>query len=592
MIKIFYDNLLYDNIVQKFEKALKNFKHEIIYVLNSTNEKKHWNTDIYLCFGMVNWYDNREFPKYMILIQLEDLNLNGISERYLYILKQSWIILDYSKFHQNYYIEYNFNMKNIFYMDLVVSIDETKYTINDQDKYIDILFIGENTEYRLNMEKTLNTIFTDKYIVFIDNIWGKERDDMISKSKILLYLHRECNENINININKYLYYSLNTNNYILCERFNSYYKYENILRNCIFFDNIKHCINIIKSIFDNENIYHIKNSNININIDKLLEYLKTLEIVVNFNDIRQDINICNIINKNIKWFDKEYQQCNKQLINYNDTSIPYMENECLDNIINETIDIELFSKYQLPTLSYCTLLTVESIERYSKLLIWMYENRNYPINRYEWIIICNKAKNENEKLIIERFRNTSLKNITNFRWIEYTSTNDIKKSQINRYYDTNMKKQIAISNCRNEYIYIQNFDDKLYLEDSNNIKRKMVLLLSCKNNYGICSKEVLVYNKNYKYITIKKSILPDENTFLFHRDLLNKERITPSMNGDFYLYFVEHADKIIYLSYYKYDIIYNYSIKEIYCDEGKCNYVLTKLQINDIICSESFYKII
>ena len=54
---------------------------------------------------------------------------------------------------------------------------------------IDVLFYGAITEERRQIREQLQERFPDSKICFYVNLWGKDRDEIIAKSKIVLNIH-------------------------------------------------------------------------------------------------------------------------------------------------------------------------------------------------------------------------------------------------------------------------------------------------------------------------------------------------------------------------------------------------------------------
>ena len=103
---------------------------------------------------------------------------------YLYILK-NFKVWDFS-LHNMERINNKYNLKISEYLSLGY-VEELNCIKHRQEKDIDILFIGSFSERRKDLILEMNKLNIKASLIF--NSYGKERDDLISRSKIMLNVH-------------------------------------------------------------------------------------------------------------------------------------------------------------------------------------------------------------------------------------------------------------------------------------------------------------------------------------------------------------------------------------------------------------------
>ena len=186
MFYIYYENITFSDIVNGLSECFDNMgiDNEI------TSEIKQNNfLDLYIIFGM-NDFSSQVVPRNYIVYQLEQTTGNDESkwfnQTYLNYLKKAVAVWDYSLINYKNLRQLgitNINYIPIQYMHVVDKIKQKSWNKKD----IDILFIGSFNDRRSLIIEQLKKKRLN--IVSKNNIWKDEKDDLISRSKIVLNIH-------------------------------------------------------------------------------------------------------------------------------------------------------------------------------------------------------------------------------------------------------------------------------------------------------------------------------------------------------------------------------------------------------------------
>jgi len=147
---------------------------------------------LYIMTGLHRFNLNDKLPKNFIAIQSEQLGSKWITEDYLSILSRARIVWDFSDRNLKY-----FQFKGISCRDIGTRVPmdvfypdspSMKRHFSSREKDIDILFYGARCPRRESLElkfkkNGFNTVF--RYY----NLFSSERDDLISRSKVVLNIH-------------------------------------------------------------------------------------------------------------------------------------------------------------------------------------------------------------------------------------------------------------------------------------------------------------------------------------------------------------------------------------------------------------------
>jgi len=187
MIKIYSRHIIFKDIVNCVYNSIKNLNYKV-----KITDKIDDNNDLYILIGVVEFID--KIPNRYIIFQFEQTNVFfndkkdiWFTKKYIELLNNAIYIWDYSNDNIKYLIK-NLNIgkpETIFYIPLKYSncLDNLK-KITENKKDIDILFMGSINERR---KKILDRL-EKKYITHTapNNLWNEERDNLVSRSKIIL----------------------------------------------------------------------------------------------------------------------------------------------------------------------------------------------------------------------------------------------------------------------------------------------------------------------------------------------------------------------------------------------------------------------
>lgn len=186
MLYIYFENVVFQEIAYE----LKSFFQEKQIAVRLTSEIEIDNyLDLYIILGM-NDFSSPIVPNNYIVYQLEQTTGNDESKwfnsTYLNYLKNALAVWDYSLI--NYQNLRKLEIKNVDYVPLqyMRTVDKINHKPNNE-KDIDIFFYGSFNERRLKILESLKQ--KGMKVIFKNNIWKAEREDLISRSKILLNIH-------------------------------------------------------------------------------------------------------------------------------------------------------------------------------------------------------------------------------------------------------------------------------------------------------------------------------------------------------------------------------------------------------------------
>lgn len=579
-LKIYYDTLYFEEVVNELSKSLNSqldIPHEIIYILESEDEKKNWENTLYICFGMHSWIDMRNIPPYFIIIQLEPICIRGMNEKYLIIMKKAMAIFEYSSFNINILKEHGISYKKIYPFRVGFSEETLKKIYADSEsriikksdssnkintltlslitnnselltqkkndsintdssnkqneiynKDIDILFIGNMTSYRQYIYNNLKTKFPSKNIIFMNSIWDEQRSEIFKRAKILLNIHTEPKKNFPLETPRLLLYSIYQFNYhfhILSQESNDINE-ESKWKNVTFSDNIEYHIDKILEKYSPKYIdFQKRPSNDTPSIYENYD-VPTINIINNFESfikkyiktkIHFDFDKSIVINKHLKWFTND------------------LSNQIQKVDLSALPNIDTYDQSKLPCVSVITLTTPSRLIKWIQLMRWNYSHRKFPKEKIQWIIVCDKPSKENEKAIKDIQRRLNYYDHPPI-WIFYDNKNTEIPIQICE------KRNLAFQEAKYEYIDILDDDD---IEISDALLIKIISLIQYQKKC-IGSSSIICYDSNNTTLFLKKCMFPTESTLTFHKSFCkNIQPFTPSIHGEGFLTVVSNIDEII-----------------------------------------------
>ena len=186
MIYIYWNHSAFEDIVQGLSEAIQDlgFQVEIISKIIDPSY-----SDLYIMFGL-NKYQGPLPPKY-IAYQLEqtgeNLGRNWFKKKYIKLLRNAVSVWDYSI--KNIQNLKQYGIRGVEYVPFayMLCLDNIS-RVPESEKDIDVLFYGSSSIRRENImtklkEKGLKIYFGG------NNLWGEKRNQLISRSKIVLNIH-------------------------------------------------------------------------------------------------------------------------------------------------------------------------------------------------------------------------------------------------------------------------------------------------------------------------------------------------------------------------------------------------------------------
>jgi len=321
-IVIIVTSIMIESIAINFSKFLFEFgiDNKVIYNLTEDMCNKSTNNELYLIIHNDSLHSM--LPKNFILYQVEQMNSNFFTLKYLKDLQTSNIIWEFSIRNKIKYDQ--IDLKKIFYQPMPFYYDppvNDSTNSTDESNVYDVAFYGTTNERRVKILNNLSDKF--KTNVGYGKI-SKERDSIIRKSKIILNLH---------------YYKDSS---LEACRINEILQYDKIIISEL--PHSKDWFN--KELYDNLVIFIDEISDDLININKLIEKIEYYSIPENYekqiNTIRKNKLI---LHNNSKYLLSKNLLSIKDKINFNKNKFEYdvAENElyCL-HLIETPYRIEKF----------------------------------------------------------------------------------------------------------------------------------------------------------------------------------------------------------------------------------------------------------
>lgn len=182
-MKIYSKHIVFKDIVNMLYHSIKTLGYKV-----SITDKIMDTDELYILVGVAEFPANRT-PKNYIVYQFEQSGVSyknsknkWFTSKYIQLLDSATYIWDYSKSNIEFLKEHLHRKDTLYYVPLRYSSILDQFPKNK--KTIDILFLGSINSRR----KTILDRLSLRYNVHIgeNNLWGQERDKLISKSKIVL----------------------------------------------------------------------------------------------------------------------------------------------------------------------------------------------------------------------------------------------------------------------------------------------------------------------------------------------------------------------------------------------------------------------
>lgn len=140
--------------------------------------------DLYI---MVDIHHTPSFPKNFILIQNEQPGSHWINDKLLDVMSRALGVWEFNPKQNLKWQQLGYNSFHVPMRTPMGPYLQSEDVLSGKKKDIDILFYGGGHERREKMERHLKEHFPEKKIVFrYFNLFGEEREDFISRAKIVL----------------------------------------------------------------------------------------------------------------------------------------------------------------------------------------------------------------------------------------------------------------------------------------------------------------------------------------------------------------------------------------------------------------------
>ncbi len=465
MLYIYYENIVFKEIVNElYQCCLK-----LGIQATCTNLIKSDNfLDLYIIFGM-NDFNSTIIPNNYIVYQLEQTSGNEeshwFSNIYINYLKNAISVWDYSLV--NYQNLEKLGIKNICYVPIqyLYSVDkiiQKPYT----EKDIDILFIGSFNQRR---QKIIDELTQKGYIIVAkNNSWNEERNDLISRAKLIINIHyfeTSILESVRLSLllsNKCCVISETSLDPILDKWHSNYLqlvKYDQLVESCCQFLSL-YPDNPYSKNLDDYKKYSFMSKLPLIKIKDSYPYLINMIKEKPFDEK---------LTENIENEDPTKNKKKKKINDQNELQIEHSVNQMdssdlfqAEYEINENKEIIL----KLPKLSYEELPHVSIITvTYNRKNIFPLAIRNwelfeYPRDKLEWIIVDDSENGDNLTDILPKSKEIN--------YFKLKTTGRLSIGQ---------KRNFGIENAKYEYIAFMD-DDDYYPQSS--IYARIALLLKYK----------------------------------------------------------------------------------------------------------------
>lgn len=176
------------------EKYVNHFVHEIMFALQQNNINCFTTDNLkltsrYILFGAHDMTDketSNSFAFDTIIVQTEQLSLDSawLTNSYLQMLNK-YEVWDYSRRNKEFLKKYYNIDSKLFSLGF-----NLKHDINIDIRDIDVLFYGSYSEVRSDFELKMKRELINRNIIFrFNDLWGKEKSNLLSRSKIVINLH-------------------------------------------------------------------------------------------------------------------------------------------------------------------------------------------------------------------------------------------------------------------------------------------------------------------------------------------------------------------------------------------------------------------
>lgn len=545
MLYIYWENNVFYHVAVNlyFILILKNVPVKIVNKLNHDDAINENN--LFIIMGM-NDYSEEFIPINYIVVQLEQTNVknsqwfNNLYIQYLQNAKEIW---EYSLVNYKNLVEiYRLPKEKIKYMPIMPIMtpnfkeefekiyDFMPTPTSDADDVSDILFIGSLNERRQNIINNIKRKFPQFIVRIETNIWGKEKIQVIIKSRMILNLHYYDDKSSSIletvrlsEIIQYLrmFIPISTPNPIILSE-----------RSCdLVLDRL---YEPFVSFFNNEEeLYSKLRKNLPITTTITTTTTSKFSGIWNF---QLSPYITKFLLRMYPLYEEEIKEpepieSEKFSIDVSSDKIPRLlqtdfkkaDTKITDN--NELVlKLSFFAEKDLPCVSIITL-TLEKRDKLFEIAQRNWALFDYPAEKMEWIIVGDHIT-ENIQYLIDNF--------SNIYFIETPTNMTISQ-----------KRNIGVSKSHYDYIVHMDDDDYYY---TFSIYARIATLLTYPSIQLVGVNELDIYDKNEEkcYKIISNQIAEASMTYhkSFWREKNFSEKIQHSL-GEGYGFTKGRIDRIL-----------------------------------------------
>ena len=365
MIYIYFKHIVFNEIAKSVYQALR----EIGYEVCLTDKLIKDSTNIFIIFGA---NDFLEFlPNRYIIYQLEQTNISennnkkNLPEKYIHIMSKALQVWDFSMENIRY-LERTYNLRNLKYVPILYSSALQTITNFNDNKPIDILFIGGLNKRREAIIRKLQLVKNLSIEVGSYNLWDQKRDYILNRSKIVLNINYYDNSVLET---ARLSYLIANKAFVISEPGRDKLLQENMKGLVVFSkynDLVDTCLNYLKNP---ENCFKIAQDGYN-NFKKM-----------KYNGV---IPLEKLQNEEKKILKNNKKKKKKQLDIYIPKEIKKASTETLTDG-NYKLKIPQINDDELPNISIIT--PTGNRRNLFSIAIRNYQSFIYPKNKMEWIIL-------------------------------------------------------------------------------------------------------------------------------------------------------------------------------------------------------------
>ena len=367
-MKIYSKHIVFKDIVNSLYHSLKNLSYNV----SLTDKIIENDNELYILVGVAEFCDN--IPSKYIVYQFEQTGVSyknskdiWFTDKYLKLLSNALYIWDYSNENIKY-LNSEFKLYNTIYVPLRYSIVmDGAPKLTDNNKDIDVLFMGSVNDRR---KKILDNL-SKKYVVHIasNNLWDRERDLLVSRSKIVLNIQFYDNGILELARISYL---LSNCSFIISEKGRED-KLISEMENFLVFSNYKNIELLVAK--------YIKNSEEREN--KKIEFYNNWKKTNIINSIPIE---CFKDEQKVPIFKKKKTKKKGKIKYYIPENIKNIDFEVSNNGLC-TLKLPNIDDTELPNVS---IITPTKNRRFIfNLAIYNFNNFIYPKEKLEWVIIDN-----------------------------------------------------------------------------------------------------------------------------------------------------------------------------------------------------------